>query len=65
MQHVGMMVRHAYEVDAAVRLVDMPVFIHKAEILRLALPAGMQLTLYYCTFDSNNHILADTFRVAN
>jgi len=46
MQHVGMMARHAYEVDAAVRLVDTPAFIHKAEILRSALPAEMQLTLY-------------------
>src|SRR5712691_1257774 len=39
-----MMVRLAYEVDAAVGLVDAPAFVHKTEILRSALPAGTQLT---------------------
>ncbi|KAF8492601.1 Nucleotidylyl transferase [Russula emetica] len=43
-QRVEMMVRLAHEVNAAVGLVDAPAFVHKAEILRAALPAGVQLT---------------------
>jgi nicotinamide-nucleotide adenylyltransferase len=43
-QRVEMMVRLAHEVHAAVGLVDAPAFVHKAEILRAALPAGVQLT---------------------
>ena len=43
-QRVEMMVRLAHEVYAAVGLVDAPAFVHKAEILRAALPAGAQLT---------------------
>src|SRR6266852_4984577 len=43
-QRVEMMVHLAHEVDAAVGLVDAPAFVHKAEILRSALPAGTQLT---------------------
>lgn len=43
-QRVEMMVRLAHEVNAAVGLVDAPAFVHKAEILRAALPAGAQLT---------------------
>jgi nicotinamide-nucleotide adenylyltransferase len=43
-QRVEMMVRLAREVNAAVGLVDAPAFVHKAEILRVALPAGAQLT---------------------
>jgi nicotinamide-nucleotide adenylyltransferase len=39
-----MMVRLAHEAHAAVGLVDVPAFVHKAEILRAALPAGAQLT---------------------
>jgi hypothetical protein len=40
------MVRPAHEVvnNAAVGLVDAPASVHKAEILRAALPAGAQLT---------------------
>ena len=37
-----MMVRLAHEVNAAVGLVDAPAFVHKAGILRDALPAGAQ-----------------------
>jgi nicotinamide-nucleotide adenylyltransferase len=43
-QRVEMIVRLAHEVNAAVGLVDAPAFVHKAEILRAALPAGAQLT---------------------
>ena len=43
-QRVEMMVRLAHEVNAAVGLVDAPAFVHKAEILHAALPAGAQLT---------------------
>jgi len=43
-QRVEMMVRLAHEVNAAVGLVDAPAFVHKAEILRAALPARTQLT---------------------
>jgi nicotinamide-nucleotide adenylyltransferase len=43
-QRVEMMVRLAHEVNAAVGLVDAPAFVHKAEILRAALPVGAQLT---------------------
>jgi nicotinamide-nucleotide adenylyltransferase len=39
-----MMVRLAREVNAAVGLVDAPAFVHKAELLRAALPAGAELT---------------------
>ncbi|KAI9463237.1 Nucleotidylyl transferase [Lactarius psammicola] len=42
-QRVEMMVRLACDVNAAVALVDAPAFIHKAERLRTALPAGAQL----------------------
>jgi len=42
-QRVEMMVRLAHEVNAAVGLVDAPAFVHKAEILRAALPTGAQL----------------------
>ena len=42
-QRVEMMVRLACDVSAAVALVDAPAFIHKAERLRTALPAGAQL----------------------
>ena len=42
-QRVKMMVRLAHEVNAAVGLVDAPAFVHKAGILRAALPAGAQL----------------------
>jgi nicotinamide-nucleotide adenylyltransferase len=43
-QRVEMMLRLAHEVNAAVGLVDAPAFVHKAEILHAALPAGAQLT---------------------
>ncbi|KAI0303585.1 hypothetical protein B0F90DRAFT_1707174 [Multifurca ochricompacta] len=43
-QRVEMMVRLAGDVNAAVALVDAPTFIHKAERLRTALPAGAQLS---------------------
>src|SRR6266436_1433386 len=43
-QRVEMMVHLAHEVNAAVGLVDAPAFVHKAEILRAALPAGARLT---------------------
>jgi nicotinamide-nucleotide adenylyltransferase len=43
-QRVEMMVRLAHEVNAAVGLVDAPAFVHKAGILRAALPVGAQLT---------------------
>ncbi|KAF8486251.1 Nucleotidylyl transferase [Russula ochroleuca] len=43
-QRVEMMVLLAREVNAAVGLVDAPAFVHKAELLRAALPAGAQLT---------------------
>lgn len=43
-QRVEMMVRLAREVNAAVGLVDAPAFVHKAELLRAALPAGAELT---------------------
>lgn len=43
-QRVEMMVRLAHEVNAAVGLVDAPAFVHKAGILRTALPVGTQLT---------------------
>ena len=43
-QRVEMMVLLAREVNAAVGLVDAPAFVHKAEILHAALPAGAQLT---------------------
>ena len=43
-QRVEMMLRLAHEVNAAVGLVDAPAFVHKAEILHVALPAGAQLT---------------------
>ncbi|KAH8990296.1 Nucleotidylyl transferase [Lactarius akahatsu] len=42
-QRVEMMVRLACDINAAVALVDAPAFIHKAERLRTALPAGAQL----------------------
>ena len=42
-QRVEMMVRLACDINAAVALVDAPAFIHKAELLRTALPAGAQL----------------------
>jgi len=42
-QRVEMMVRLAHEVNAAVGLLDAPAFVHKAELLRAALPAGAQL----------------------
>jgi nicotinamide-nucleotide adenylyltransferase len=44
MQRVEMMVRLAQEINAAVGLLDAPAFVHKAELLRAALPAGAQLT---------------------
>ena len=43
-QRVEMMVRLAQEINAAVGLLDAPAFVHKAELLRAALPAGAQLT---------------------
>jgi nicotinamide-nucleotide adenylyltransferase len=43
-QRVGMMVRLAQDINAAVGLLDAPAFVHKAELLRAALPAGAQLT---------------------
>lgn len=42
-QRIEMMVRLAHEVNAAVGLLDAPAFVHKAELLRAALPAGAQL----------------------
>lgn len=44
MQRVEMMVRLAHEVNAAVGILDSPAFVHKAELLRAALPVGVQLT---------------------
>lgn len=44
LQRVEMMMRLAHEVNAAVGLIDAPAFVHKAELLRAALPAGAQLT---------------------
>jgi nicotinamide-nucleotide adenylyltransferase len=43
-QRVEMMVRLAQDINAAVGLLDAPAFVHKAELLRAALPAGAQLT---------------------
>ena len=43
-QRAEMMVRLAHEVNAAVGLLDAPAFVHKAELLRAALPAGAQPT---------------------
>ena len=43
-QRVEMMVRLAHEVNAAVGLLDAPAFVHKAELLRAALPPGARLT---------------------
>jgi nicotinamide-nucleotide adenylyltransferase len=43
-QRVEMMLRLAREVNAAVGLVDAPAFVRKAELLRVALPAGAQPT---------------------
>ena len=43
-QRAEMMVRLAQEINAAVGLLDAPAFVHKAELLRAALPAGAQLT---------------------
>jgi nicotinamide-nucleotide adenylyltransferase len=43
-QRVEMMMRLAHEVNAAVGLVDAPAFVHKAGILRAALPVGVQLS---------------------
>ena len=42
-QRVEMMVRLACDINAAVALVDAPAFIHKAEQLRTAFPAGARL----------------------
>jgi nicotinamide-nucleotide adenylyltransferase len=42
-QRVEMMLRLAQEINAAVGLLDAPAFVHKAELLRTALPAGAQL----------------------
>jgi nicotinamide-nucleotide adenylyltransferase len=59
-QRMEMMVRLAHEVNAAVGLVDAPAFVHKAEILRAALPAGAQLTFVQGT-DTLERFLAPRY----
>lgn len=60
MQRVDMMLRLAWEVNAAVGLVNAPAFVHKAELLRAALPAGTQLT-FIQGFDTLERFLAPRY----
>jgi len=60
-QRVEMMVRLACDVDAAVALVDAPAFIHKAEQLRTALPAGAAQLAFIQGIDTLERFLAPRY----
>jgi nicotinamide-nucleotide adenylyltransferase len=56
-----MMVRLARDVNAAVALVDAPAFIHKAEQLRTALPAGVAQLAFIQGIDTLERFLAPRY----